>query len=52
MRPKHNLLGEQNRGWREGGWRLKALVEKKTRMCVWWPYAVVIGIAYVFMGSF
>ena len=29
-KPKHSLLGEQNRGWWEGGWRLKVfLVEEK-----------------------
>ena len=24
----------------------------KTCMCVWWPYAIVIGIAYTFVGGF
>ena len=29
MRPNHSLLGEQSRGWWEGGWRLKSFVEEK-----------------------
>ena len=25
---------------------------RKTCMHIWWPYAVVVGIAYTFMGGF
>ena len=54
-RPKRSLLGEQSRGWWEGGWRLKASLHKKnTQVCsyVWWPDAAVIGVPHTFMGGF
>ena len=54
-RPKRSFLGEQRRGRWEGGWRLKASLQKKImNVCsyVWWPDAAVIGVPHTFMGGF